>query len=471
MDCKNCKIKLLKHDRLCNQCKFDDGVTISKTNAKKIYKLSDDDLMMTDIYQFEFRTQHGYGVRYLKSELEKWIENDSNLSLKDKRYLALIKSRQDGVKKQNEQQIKINNKMIIKELLIDVINKLCQDDSMDEMKYVITNDFYIDLDDFITDKMNVVVVCNELVHIVGERAKSLRKVNDLLKKHYKRAYNKHIKLIDQCSIAYKKCMYDADRNQNIKVLIKELDQIMKVDLGIKRANKLEKLIKSENKQHCKDHLFYEFIRTDKRYKQYVDKNVLPNNATLDDLVQKINKSVKNKIEKNKRKTEIDNIISTFDEKYVSHLATHKIYKEYVNKNKGVLNEVIDFFIEEINNLYTIDNRKNILKQNIADQNIGFYESSNDSYVENYINGAVDLQTTLALLLAKYGLMRVGTNDIKIEIADMTKVIEEFDESNEKERVINNYYGEALTFLNKHCRLKGYRYKRLDTYHVSIKKGM
>ena len=507
MECELCKSKLKKQDRLCNDCKFNDEITVSKTNAKKTYKLSDDDLdtINKNIHYFEFRTGYGYGTRYLISELEKWIETDSGCLMTDKKYTYLVKIRKDRTEKENLLQIKENNKKIIKEFLLDSINKSGEDDLVIEKKYVIENDFLIDLDSFITDNVNIINVCKKLVNIVEKKACKLNIVNDRLKMHYEKSYNKHMKFINQCLQSYTNCINSVNEHQlqsMLTLLIKDLDGKMQIDIQIKRTNKLERLIKKENKQLCKNIHFYEYVRSDKRYKQYVEKNILPKNSTIDDLVQKINKSVKNKIEKDNRKHEIYvAIISDIDDKYIAHIITqkeneeyisyiksHTVYKEYINKNKGELDNVILLLTREINKLCEIDIKKNILKQNVTRLNIALYQSFDDnSYKQDticrsYIDGNVDIQTTLDLLQTKYGVKRVKhvkrarskyvDNDDSDgdDIAEITKIIEEFDnDHNNQEKIINGYHSQALIFLNEQCKLRGYKYKRVHAEQVLITK--
>lgn len=78
MKCLNCDDMIAKNEKLCSDWKFNDGVTISKTNVKKQYKLSDIDISNPDFYNicyFTFRIKHGgrrdLGTRYLIKDIEK----------------------------------------------------------------------------------------------------------------------------------------------------------------------------------------------------------------------------------------------------------------------------------------------------------------------------------------------------------------------------------------------------------------
>lgn len=478
MNCEHCEARLLKQGKFCDKCKFNDDITISQTNAKKTYKLTDDDFtsIIDDVYRFEFRTSYGYGTRYLISELEKWIKNDSECSLKDRRYAALFTIQKSRLNTQGELQRSLSNKMVLKELLIDAISKSCQVEFMDEMKYLIDNDYYIRLNDYLDDNTNIVNTCNELVPVIESRAKALRKVNNTLKSHYKQSYNKRIKFMNDRSWEYRACMIKVELNQkmNVDKLIEELNLNVENNAKIERADKLEKLLKEENILHQENGEFYEFIRNDKRYKQYVDNNTLPKNATLDVLVKKISKSVVNKNNKNKRKVELYHRVSTninIYSKYLSDITTNKIYEDYINKGKEKIDVVINLLIEENNKLRDRDDRKNTLETNIINHKIAFNHSyyDDDIICKKYIDDDVDLETTLELLKEKYGLIRIRTNDNDKEIADMKEIIKKFDESDAKERIINNFYGDALTFLSKHCRENNYKYNRLDKNSVQIKK--
>ena len=459
---------LFKKEKLCPDCKFNDNVTISKTNVKKQYKLTDYDISDPDFHNicyFSFRIQHGcrssrgLGTRYLIKDIEKLVENLSGCSISDKRYVALTKV-QDIRREEHNKLIMIeNNKNVAKELLKTMIEKSNQTNLTDQMNFLIDNDFYIDLDYLITEKMDIIEICKKLMIDIEKKARSIYEINKLLKVHYKRQYDKYMKTMRKNSVIYKECIKfcselfsDNTHNkisiddQKIKLnkLIDELERDFSSEQKYNRSNKIEKLLKRQNKDICNNEDFYLLIRTNTKYKQYVDESLdSSSQLTLDQLVEKIGKSVRKKIEKNDRKNKLDDQIDQIDQKidneYVSAIKNMNIYKNYVNKNEGEIDNVVNELVAEFVKLK--QNKQN--KQRLV--KVKEHDESGTQKI----------------------ILRLTENGV--DVKKLRGIINDFDKSDKDEILLNGYYGNDLQFLNALCKEKGYIYKRKDYDNVLITK--
>ncbi len=357
MNCSNCNNKLFKKDKLCQNCKFDDNVTISKTNVKIIYKLTDDDINDPDlygVYYFTFRIQHGSGTRFLIQDIEKLVEELSECSISDKRYIALTKIRNERNDQNNYNMLIKKNKADTKDFLKTLIEKSDQDQFMEHKMYLIENDFYLDMDKYIVDNINIMHVCEKLLDEIEKKAPSIYELNKLIKTHFKKDYNKVMKVMRKNSNLYKECI---DKNIYKKInekynstllnkLLDELKQELSIGQQNKKSNEIEKLLKKQNKDICKHEDFLLYVRTNTKYKQYVNGS-LSDKLTFNNSVDKIGKSIRKKIEKSNRKVKIDEIIDTqIDCKYLDTIKEMYVYKKYINNDEGDINNVIKELIAE-----------------------------------------------------------------------------------------------------------------------------
>lgn len=88
--CKCCGKNISKNADvcICSDCKFDDDMTLSATNAKKLYGLTNDDLNNGDFFTFEVCVHKKYGTKYLVKELEEYSENKIEV---DEKYASKMK--------------------------------------------------------------------------------------------------------------------------------------------------------------------------------------------------------------------------------------------------------------------------------------------------------------------------------------------------------------------------------------------
>lgn len=329
MNCSNCGVKLLKNDELCRECKFDDTVTISKTNVKRLYKLTDLDLDDPDLYYFTYQISYGFGTRFIIEDIENLIEKLSDHSIDDKRYVAMTKIRNQREEEKNQSIVFNGKKNVIKELLRTMIEKTNLIEYMDQMRFLIDNDLYIGIEDYDVDGEET---CDKLLDVIEKKAISIFKLNQLIKDHYKDQYDLCIEVLKPYSVLYDECIhheiYREDKKKRLGKLFDELNKKIKVKEQNDRSVEIENILVRENQDICENEYFYEYVRMTTGYKKYVE-GLSDQNAN--DVAKKIGKSVKLKIEKKERKDAIDAKL----EDHCSGVETMESYKKYVNHAIGL----------------------------------------------------------------------------------------------------------------------------------------
>ena len=76
MRCRNCFSQIKKYitSEICNTCKLASNVTISTTNAKKKYALTNDEIDEANLFNYEIRYLHARGFKYLVIDIEELAE-------------------------------------------------------------------------------------------------------------------------------------------------------------------------------------------------------------------------------------------------------------------------------------------------------------------------------------------------------------------------------------------------------------
>lgn len=336
-----------------------------------------------------------------------------------------------------------NNKNMVKEILRTMIEKSDKTNLIEQMNYLIDNDFYIDLDRHVRCGDDLMGICNKLLIDIENKAQSIYEINDLLKKHYKRQYNKYMKAMRKESNIYKECIEFCSRDTNISIeeqkikllqLFDELERDYNTEQRYNRSNKIQKLLKSNNKDIRSSDDFYPLICANAKYKQYVD-GIL-SQLTLDQIVEKIGKSVRKKIEKSNRKNKLDDQIEKkISNEYIVAVKDTDIYRDYVDQNKGDIDNVIN---ELVAVMVKLEQEKQEKREKQERQK-----------------------------LQKENLPRLAKNGIDVD--NLHKIINEFDKCDEKELLLYDYHGEELQFFHSLCKEKGYIYKRLNYNKISITK--
>jgi hypothetical protein len=98
MACYYCKSPVSKNNQssLCVDCKFDKSITISHTNAKKVFFLIDNELISANIFCYKY-SSHGNTCRiYIRDEVDKLAKNIfEKQKLSDKRKTKYLRKRDE----------------------------------------------------------------------------------------------------------------------------------------------------------------------------------------------------------------------------------------------------------------------------------------------------------------------------------------------------------------------------------------
>lgn len=444
MNCENCKNKLLCSDynRFCIKCISDKKIMITKFDAKRTYNLSEDDFELSDshnVYYVPSGSASSYD-RYLITDLEKFIEEVSKCSTRDKRYKAMIMIRKARLEEQNKQRFKDENKQAIKELLKSMIVKTDRPELLNEMKYLIDNDYYLDLDVFLTTDVNMTIICDRILPLLEKKADSLKKIYLTLSTRYNKKYENYMELLKPDSYNCKYCIEHIDqRTDVVGCLIYELEHEMNIREQNRRAKivdtQIHDILNKSNNNLLDDEDFYKFVKEDKMYQNYVYRGRFTNNTNgtkntkntsiyQNHLFKQIVENAIEKIKKRDRKNTIDAEITKHESFF--DVRTLDEYKEYVENNKGTFDEVMNKIFETV--------KKYGLKRN-----------------DGLDDHAVDL-------------IRKGIN-----VTEIYDRVDKFATSNEDQIIINDYCALQLYFLNMVCKKRTYIYNRVNKSTVTIKK--
>jgi hypothetical protein len=296
--CYICSTCISKYREVCKDCLFNNNLTISLTDVKKKYKLTNINLKKTKLINFTYRTEWTEATRYLIYDihkLAKQIVQDLNDTDPQKRAYnkqdIIIKKRTDSNNKIKE-RIKYmteNVKFIIvkydKNSIVDINNKKLQKIIIEQ-----ANNLNISSEDGIiniTTKLPKIIKDEEYKN--EKKMQIDTKINELIKN--KEIQRGHIKLIRDHE-KYKE--YILQNNNN---LISTCD-IIKNYVNINhdketRKKKLNKLLRKKLKE-----TEFTLSMTSMIYKRYINENYI----TIGDAVKKIIKSTLNKIERLNKKT-------------------------------------------------------------------------------------------------------------------------------------------------------------------------
>lgn len=145
MSCIYCH-KIQLSDKLCSDCRFDPQITISLTEAKRKFKLTEEEIYKSKIFYFTFSGTYYSGTKYLRRDIVNLADKlYKNLDNQDKRKKAFNKQKElwdEYVGKIEELRIKKEN---VKKMILDCLIKngidLAEDNIMSERIDAKTDDF------------------------------------------------------------------------------------------------------------------------------------------------------------------------------------------------------------------------------------------------------------------------------------------------------------------------------------------
>lgn len=323
-------------DKICKDCRFNPSITISATEAKRKYKLTDNQIDAADLFTIEFSSRFYSGTKYLIEEIEKLAKTQTDdLPANDKRRLAYMKQKgirdeiQKGIDKKNEY---INN---IKVTLHDILIKL--DPTID-----VSKDFDIPtlIENYATD---ITVSPNDMAILISGKVSKL--VQD---RNIKREKQKEIderiasewELEKYITLAKTHANYSKYVNSDDQDLDEYMDRIIDIIDCEKRREIIDERITARFK--IKKHI--KMAMDHPNYIKYVTRK----DKGINRCFNGIRRDVLAMLEKEKRIKKINKLIISHNIKnFPNHQAeAHNKFIEGVITLKELMN-IIDAYIKDI----------------------------------------------------------------------------------------------------------------------------
>lgn len=398
--CFCCNTPLSKSNKtgVCLVCKRDDNKTITATNAKKKYGLTDIDLGNESLNCFVVSSYGaGVGYKFFVEEIEKYIENMVNLGdkkiikkkqkndeekMKKQKTTEISKFMLNNIKNQHHPDIiSLKHEYIISKVLVleDISQKMKDIDdkiTVEEQKKLL---FFDNLTSIVVDKLNDDKYWNQLGF--SDEFKSLK--NEIMFVKYIKNLKKHIT-----------DTYDKFNNN-----IVSKGEILKTEIADKLAIEHSNVLISRYRQSVREH---ELIQKLKKYnlelrsdsklcKYYIEGGIKMVNENMDNPISSVDDIVEIMNEMNfyHNKTDYPGINRSQLLKY-SYYVYESDSDDYNGYNTGYYDHVKP--ISEINLIakkLALKRINKMLLQNAPKNVIMLYESMNENMNENMnesING-------------------------------------------------------------------------------------
>lgn len=487
MKCYECKKECT--EKLCNNCKFNDTITMTKTNIKKLFKLSDQDLSKSKPYNFTYIVKKGrYRVdatRYIIDDIENLIEKLSKCSIDDKRYQALQKRRQE--KKDEDDRIikKQNDTKIIKDNLKIMIEKSDKPKLYDYMKHVIDEEIDPYLNIILKQNSSLDVIINHTYNEVERLAVNMNKLYETIKTKYGEEY---------ISIAKTEFKHDykiAIEHDNPYGLYSYIECYIEDKKKKEMTERIDKLLKN----HYKDDNDLKIAKASNIYSKLtggydfdadfdtdIDYTEFISMYSDEDIIQQFDKTI-SEIKHNKeltktskiRKNKITKLINEYIlEEYFYMIDEHDIYKNYINKNIGDLNQIILDLVEYIDQKLEFQYRLNYLQYFLTSRNYviedimenkicskfllnDHYEITDmfDDLVEYHKINPSDKNVQNIIKISQY-----GTDNLDI-------IINNFLHNNNEILIIMNGIGYERDYIHKQCQKLNLKHSKISKYEIKI----
>lgn len=351
MNCYNCESNIgYKKTTLCKQCTFDPNIVISTTEAKILYKLTNEEINNANLFKITFKVRGNIGTKYLRKDIRDLAvklskklpfdnqQKQSQLLNKKTELINFIKDLLKKINYGNEYNFLGDN------TIISIMNKYVEED----YESIVATSMYIvniiehkiiaNMDQIlrkkeINKKINLVIKkeylnhalthpnCEKYIKDGGDMDKCLSLIkidiiNIIKKDERKREINKELNLIIEkeyldLALIHPYCTMYIEHGNNIDYYLNLIETYI---VSIARRDEREYEIK----------MFVEDNNYDKIYVMSL--------KFVQDFVKKAGKikSVKKKIIKSMQdKKKIDELLNLFDDEYKTYIdndmATYKTY--------------------------------------------------------------------------------------------------------------------------------------------------
>jgi len=360
MSCINCKTEISKRasDPICVTCRFDPNVTISLTEARTKYKLTDEELKNPNLFKMNFVCHKNMATKFLRTEINELARNlTNNLDNSDKRKKAFNKQDEIITELQNKRKVKLDRIENITNICTDLLVKYSVEVTPEITDYMIKliNEDKSGLNEFQT-ALKIIDEVNNLYKKIVQRQNRIIEFENMIKNTFA---DKYLKLA-HAHPAYK----SFENNDKQPILVHD---IIKAD--IMKIKELDDLIKNNIE---KKYINYAF--THKIYYDYTFYKHTKVDYTFSMLEKEVN-----------RKKNLDELIdSNIDKKYLNLAYSHYYYNNYLCDKKLKTEIAFNIIKNTIDKQINIDNREKELKLALTKKKIKIRESAATKAYFEYI---------------------------------------------------------------------------------------
>lgn len=423
MTCHGCNTPTYKD--FCSDCWYDNTITIWQTDAKKRYKLSDNDLDKSKIFKSQCVVRDNIATKYAVKDVEKLVEQISNKSETDKRYIAL-KSIRDKI---NEEQMKIIKEQedisYIKQYMVSLSDKY---DIQNLMIQIINGEIDSLITRLLKDNTDLINISMQLLPSVYKKANARNIVNQMLLDKYKDAeFCTYIMSNSEIVKCYNVFVDNNQNNQNNQAFDKHYQELIEqTDKALNIMNRTkyldnfikttfdEKVIQSLSTKYFYNDYYKDCIRCHQtelqhyisKFTKYVNEendlykmNILINAQTdelrkkikncvyykrfiakvitLDDANNEIHKIIDKYNLQLARKNKINALIDKYIGKEYSDIACNSnTYKQYMTGrlDKLKMDKIIERIIEEVDYITERNSRIKVLEDELLKEKIMFIKN-------------------------------------------------------------------------------------------------
>lgn len=453
MKCVGCGHELTKyaHVEICKDCRYDNTITITFTDAKRKYKLTKEEIESADLFEYSFVSHGNTGTKYLVSEIEELADKlTKNLDITDKRRQAYLKQHDITQEVQKSKNNLSNVKKQTREIVIDLVKKYNVDIDKDIENKIndAINTYYSTRIDIGTDIFSIAMGIANEIDKRDKRKKELNALINTIDEKYRKlvySYPEYIALLENNTDK-------AELNQRFEIVRQKVNKIKnKIELQNEREKIIDDLLmKKYNKKYIK------VAKSHDLYCEYISEG----NVDLNKCLDTIDNIIKVRIERDKRKYELDKSLKK-NKMLVSKWKNDKNYTDYIEHNKGSIDNIINFF----KNKLIMKERKIKLNEIIKQKCV--YNFKNYAFYHNYVIDKITLEE--AILQLDDQIMK---NDTKKQMNSIRNIAcnifgEKYCEYITLYPEYQRYVGNNMSINDIRSSLVGNKYE-LDNYYKNIK---
>jgi len=352
MSCVGCKKPVSKRlvAEICVDCRFNQEIVMSTTEAKKRYMLTDNDIAKAKLFSISFNVHGNVGTKYLISEIEQLAYTLSkDLPDTDKRKIAYTKQKavKDEVKLQKD---KLNDlKLKLKDEVMCSLSKY----NIPLTKSVIDNIDILIASHCKDCNINVFATATRIIdevnraYIAGiEKQQRTTELDDLINKNIDANYIKKAYEIPAYNNYIQNNTYKLDKTFDLNKTFELIQSNIQMQI--------QKVIDKENRKKQLDKMIHEKIgekymskiQTLSVYENFITDNNYARKYGIDETFSAVCSIIQKIIDKDNRKTELHYALRKGKIR-INDAKKYEVYNNYIEKNKDTVDDVVTYIKNEI----------------------------------------------------------------------------------------------------------------------------